>query len=94
MFENFVPLGNKIFVKIIQQEERTVSGIYLPGDMEMPYVKGSVLAIGRGKQAQDYLGVIPMETEVGDTVIFGKYAGTTIDHEHVVISEDDLLGIL
>ncbi len=82
------PLGERIVVKPIKQEEKTEGGIYLPetASKEKPQ-RGDVIAVGA-----DFKGV-----KKGDKVIFAKYGGTEIkidDEEYLVLGEDDVLAIL
>jgi len=82
------PLGERIVVKPMKQEEKTEGGIYLPetASKEKPQ-RGDVIAVGA-----DFKGV-----KKGDKVIFAKYGGTEIkvdDEEYLVLGEDDVLAIL
>ncbi len=82
------PLGGRIVVKPLKQEEKTEGGIYLPetANKEKPQ-RGDVIAVG-----PDFKGV-----KKGDKVLFAKYGGTEIeieDEEYLVLSEDDVLAVI
>jgi chaperonin GroES len=93
MFEKLKPLGDRVLVKRIEGEERTASGIIIPDVAKEKAQTGSVLAVGAGKRDIDGQ-VIPLEVRVGDVVYFGKYAGTEAGNDHLIIREDDILGIV
>ncbi len=85
---NIKPLGERIIVKPLKQEEKTEGGIFLPetASKEKPQ-QGNVIAVG-----PDFKGV-----KKGDKVLFAKYAGTEIeikDKEYLVLGEDDVLAII
>ena len=90
------PLDDRILVKPNDPEERTSSGIYLPeGAKEKPMI-GKVVAVGPGKLADDGSRSKPT-VKKGDSVIYGKYAGTEVDLngiEHKIVRESELLGVV
>jgi len=89
------PLGNRVVVEPIEQEEVTSGGIVLPETAKEKPQKGSVLAIGPGDRDDDGKR-IPMDVKEGDTVLFAKYSGTEIkldDKKVLILRETDLLGI-
>lgn len=91
------PLGNRVVVKPIEQEERTPSGLILPETAKEKPQEGEVLAVGPGEWAEDGKSRIPLEVQVGDRVIFAKYAGTEVkvDGEKLLIlRESDILAIV
>jgi len=91
------PLGNRVVVKPIEQEERTPSGLVLPETAKEKPQEGEVLAVGPGEWAEDGKTRIPLEVKVGDRVIFAKYAGTEVkvDGEKLLIlRESDILAIV
>lgn len=93
---NIKPLGDKVVVKAVAQEQKTKSGIVLPDTAakEKPQ-QGEVLAVGTGRFENGQK--IELEVNTGDKVIFSKYAGTEIkvDGEEVLIlSERDILAII
>ena len=91
------PLGNRVVVKPIEQEESTPSGLVLPETAKEKPQEGEVLAVGPGEWAEDGKTRIPLEVKVGDRVIFAKYAGTEVkvDGEKLLIlRESDILAIV
>ena len=89
------PLGNRVVVEPIEQEEVTSGGIVLPETAKEKPQKGTVLAIGPGDRDEDGKR-IPMDVKEGDTVLFAKYSGTEIkldDKKVLILRETDLLGI-
>lgn len=83
---NIKPLGDKVVVKALAQEEKTKSGIVLPDSAKEKPQQGEVIAVGPGKVAENGQR-IPMDVKVGDKVIYSKYGGTEIkiDEEEVLI---------
>jgi chaperonin GroES len=89
------PLGNRVVVEAIEQEEMTSGGIVLPETAKEKPQKGTVLAIGPGDRDEDGKR-IPMDVKEGDTVLFAKYSGTEIkldDKKVLILRESDLLAI-
>jgi chaperonin GroES len=93
---NLKPLGDRLIVLPLEQEEMTAGGIVLPETAKEKPQKGEVLAAGPG--GRDESGErIPMEVSVGDTVLFAKYAGTEIKidgDKHLILRESDILAIV
>ena len=90
------PLGNRVVVEAIEQEEMTSGGIVLPETAKEKPQKGTVLAIGPGDRDEDGKR-IPMDVKEGDTVLFAKYSGTEIkldDKKVLILRESDLLAIV
>src|SRR5512139_912330 len=90
------PLGNRIVVEPIEQEEVTASGIVLPETAKEKPQKGTVLAVGPGDRDEDGKR-IPMDVKEGDTVLFAKYSGTEIKMDGkklLILRESDLLAIV
>ena len=90
------PLQDRVIVKQTEAEEKTKSGIVLPDSAKEKPTKGKVIAVGPGKL--DEKGK-PMEigVRVGDSVYYGKYAGTDVEVEgqkFVILRENDILGVL
>lgn len=93
---NLQPLADRVVVKAIAQEEKTKSGIVLPDTAKEKPQEGEVLAVGPGKVAENGSRVA-MEVNVGDKVIYSKYAGTEIKvdgEEYLVLRETDILAIV
>lgn len=91
------PIGDRIILKPISQEETTKSGIILPAtvDKEKPE-QGEVIAVGPGKML-DNGTVVPLSVKKGDKVIFTKYGPTEIKvdkKEYLVVKEEDILAVI
>jgi chaperonin GroES len=93
---NLKPLGNRLVVEPIEQEEVTAGGIVLPETAKEKPQKGNVLAAGPGDR--DEAGKrIPMDVAVGDMVLFAKYSGTEIKMDGkklLILREGDILAII
>lgn len=90
------PLGNRVVVEPIEQEEVTAGGIVLPETAKEKPQKGKVLAVGPGDRDEDGKR-IPMDVSEGDTVLFAKYSGTEIKLDGkklLILRENDLLAIV
>ncbi len=90
------PLGDRVVVKPIEQDEMTVGGIMLPDTAKEKPQKGEILAVGPGSR-NDAGERVVLDVKVGDTVLYAKYAGTEIklDGEKVlVLRESDILAIV
>lgn len=90
------PLGSRVVVEPVEQEEVTAGGIVLPETAKEKPQKGKVLSIGPGERDDDGER-IPMDVSVGDTVLYAKYAGTEIKVEGqklLILKESDLLAIV
>ncbi len=92
---NIRPLHDRIVVRRTEEEQKTAGGILLPGSAQEKPQQGTVLAVGNG-QITD-AGVRPLDVKVGDTVLFGQYAGQTVKvngEELLIMKESDVLGVL
>jgi chaperonin GroES len=93
---NLKPLGDRLVVEPLEQEEMTVSGIVLPETAKEKPQRGSVLATGPG--ARDDQGKrIAMDVQIGDVVLFAKYAGSEIKLDAkklLILKESDILAIV
>ncbi|GIV58091.1 MAG: 10 kDa chaperonin [Rhodothermaceae bacterium] len=92
---NIKPLGDRVVVKPEPAEEKTASGIYIPDTAKEKPQRGTVVAVGPGRVENGTK--IEMSVKEGDTVLYGKYAGTEIrlgDEEYLIMRESDILGIL
>jgi len=93
---NIRPLGDRILVKRIQEEEKTKGGIIIPDTAKEKPQEGRVVAVGKGKVTEDGKLLTP-DVKAGDRILFGKYAGSEIKlegEEHLILREDDILGVL
>jgi chaperonin GroES len=96
MAMNLKPLGSRVVVEPVEQEERTASGIVLPETAKEKPQKGSVLSVGPGDR-NDKRERIPMDIKVGDTILFAKYGGTEIKIDSkklLILRESDVLAIV
>jgi chaperonin GroES len=90
------PLGNRVVVEPVEQEEVTAGGIVLPETAKEKPQKGLVISVGPGDRDDDG-DYIPMDVKQGDTVLFAKYAGTEIKIDGkklLILRESDLLAIV
>ena len=90
------PLQDRILVKRLDEEEKTKGGIIIPDTAKEKPQEGKVIAVGGGKVSEDGK-VLPLDVKKGDRVLFSKYSGTEVNldgEEHLIIREDDVLGIL
>jgi chaperonin GroES len=88
------PLGDRLIVRAIEEEETTASGIVLPDTAKEKPQKGKVLAVGDGKINEDTGKRTPLDVAVGDEVLYSKYGGTEIKvegEELLVLRESDVL---
>lgn len=96
MSMNLKPLGNRVVVEPIEQEEVTSGGIVLPETAKEKPQKGKVLSVGPGERDEDGKR-IPLDVAPGDTVLFAKYAGTEIKVDGkklLILKESDILAIV
>jgi chaperonin GroES len=87
---SFIPLGQRVLIKRLEEEAKTASGIIIPDNAKEKPLNGEVLAISSEVEEDG-------EIKVGDKVVFAKYSGTEINldgEERLVLNTDDILGIL
>ena len=90
------PLGNRVVIEPIEQEEMTAGGIVLPETAKEKPQKGKILSVGPGDR-DDEGKRIPMDVKEGDTVLFAKYSGTEIKMDGkkvLILRENDILAIV
>src|SRR5919197_106748 len=93
---NIRPLYDRIVVKRIEEQETIKGGIIIPDTAKEKPQEGEVFAVGKGKRLEDGK-LVPLEVNVGDRILFGKYSGNEIkldDQEYLIIREDEVLGII
>jgi chaperonin GroES len=94
---NIRPLYDRIVVKrITETDEKTASGLFIPDSAKEKPQEGEVVAVGKGKRLEDGK-VVPLDVQVGDRILFGKYSGSDIKlegQEYMIMREDEVLGIL
>lgn len=93
MFEKFRPLADRVLVRRLEGEERTPGGIIIPDAAKEKAQMGKVIAVGAGRKNGEG-NVVPLDVKVNDTVYFAKYAGTDTDKDHLIIREDEILGVV
>ena len=89
----FTPLGERLIVRPLEEEQTTSSGIILPDTAKEKPQEGEVVAVGPGRVTDDGARV-PMEVETGDRIIYSKYAGTEYKdegEEYLILRESDVL---
>jgi len=93
---NLKPLGSRVVVEPLEENEVTAGGIVLPETAKEKPQKGTVLSVGPGDRDEDGKR-IPMDVAVGDVVLFAKYGGTEIKMDSkklLILRESDLLAIV
>lgn len=90
------PLSDRIVIEPMEFETKTAGGIYIPdtADKDKP-MQGTVIAIGTGRYVDGKMQ--PLQVKIGDRVLFGKYAGTSVKlstKEFLVMREEDVMGVL
>lgn len=91
MRKKIKPLADRVLIKVSEAETKTASGIIIPDNAQEKPQKGTVIAVGKGTKEN------PMSVNVGDTVLYGKYAGTELKHdgeEFIIMKESDIFAII
>jgi chaperonin GroES len=89
---NLKPLGDRLVVEVLEEEQTTATGIVLPDTAKEKPQRGKVLAVGKGRYEDGKL--IPLDVEVDDEIVFSKYGGTEIKVEGddvLILRESDVL---
>ncbi|MBN8553349.1 MAG: co-chaperone GroES [Caulobacterales bacterium] len=92
----FRPLGDRVLVKRVQEEEKTKGGIIIPDNAKEKPQEGEVVAVGPGARDEDG-DFIKMELSVGDRILFGKWSGSEVKidgDDLIIMKESDVLGVL
>ncbi len=90
------PLYDRVVVKRVEDKEVMQGGLYIPDTAKEKPQEGEVVAVGKGKRLEDGK-LIPLDVQVGDHILFGKYSGSDIKldgEEYLIMREDEVLGIL
>ena len=90
------PLHDRVIVKRIEEERKSAGGIVIPDTAAEKPDQGEVVAVGKGKKADDGK-IIALDVKVGDKVLFGKYSGQTVKvkgDELIVMREEDIMGVI
>ena len=94
---NIKPLADRVIVEPAAAETKTASGIIIPDTAQEKPQRGTVVAAGPGKNAEHSGNLIPLTVKNGDTILYGKYAGTeiTVDGvEYLIMRESDIYAIV
>ncbi len=90
------PLHDRVIVERLLEDEKTAGGIIIPETAKEKPQKGKIVAVGKGKVAEDG-SIRPLDLKAGDTVLFGKYAGTEVkidNKDRLIMREDDVLAVV
>ena len=88
---NITPLADRVLIKVSEAETKTASGIIIHDNAQEKPQKGKIAAIGKGTKEN------PIRVKVGDTVLYGKYAGTELKHkgeDYLIMKESDIFAII
>jgi len=88
---NIKPMGSRVIIEPLVAESKTASGIIIPDSAKEKPQNGKVVAVGKGTKDET------MEVKIGDTVLYGKFAGTEINYENkdlIILNQDEILAIL
>lgn len=89
------PLGDRVLIEVKDEEMEKQGSIYIPDTAKEKPQEGKVVAVGSGRYEDGKL--VPLDVKVGDTVLYGKYAGTDVKHgesEYLIVRESDILAIV
>jgi len=92
----FRPLQDRVLIRRIEQDAKTVGGIIIPDTAKEKPMEGEVVAAGPGARSEDGK-VHPLDVKAGDRVLFGKWSGTEIKidgEELLVMKESDIMGVI
>lgn len=90
------PLGNRVLIVRLEEEQQTKGGIIVPDTAKEKPQQGKVVEVGPGRMSEDGKR-IPMGIKKGNKVLFGKYSGTEVsvgDRDYLIIEEDQILAII
>lgn len=90
------PLGDRVLVELLEEEEKSPGGIILPDTAKEKPQEGKIIAVGKGRLLEDGT-VRPLEVKVGDTILFAKYSGTEVNQEEkefLILREEDILAVV
>lgn len=93
MFDKIQPLGDRVLVKRLEQEDMTPGGLIIPQAAREKTQMGAVVSVGRGRMTAEGK-VLPVAVKAGDVIFFGKYSGTEAGEEYLIVKEDEILGIV
>ncbi|WP_163538265.1 co-chaperone GroES [Gracilibacillus sp. YIM 98692] len=90
------PLGDRVIIELVEQEEKTASGIVLPDSAKEKPQEGKVVAVGSGR-VTDNGEKVALEVKEGNNIIFSKFAGTEVTYdgkEYLILRENDILAVI
>jgi len=90
------PLRDRLLVERVEEQEQRIGGIIIPDTAKEKPQQGRVVAVGKGR-VNDKGDVFPLDVKEGETILFGKYAGSEIkvdNKEYLILREDEVLGVL
>jgi chaperonin GroES len=93
---NFTPLHDRVLVRRLEAEEKTAGGIIIPDTAKEKPQEGQVVAVGLGAKDDDGAR-IPLDVQVGDKILFGKWSGTEVKlggEDLIIMKESDILGVI
>lgn len=93
MFERFRPLGDRVLIKRLEGDQKTAGGIYIPDAAKEKAQTGAVIAVGPGRLDREG-NMVPTHVKIGDLIYFGKYTGTEVDDNYLIVREDEILGVV
>jgi len=90
-----LPISQKVLIKRIKEKETTEGGLYLPEQVQndAKTFMGTVISCGEGKRTTDGM-VVPLQIKEGDVVLLNKYVGNDIDTDHLIVREEEILGVV
>ncbi len=94
---NFRPLHDRVLVRRVEAEEKTLGGIIIPDTAKEKPQEGEVVAIGTGVRSDDGRTITPLDVKAGDRILFGKWSGTEVKvngEDLLIMKESDILGIV
>jgi len=92
----FRPLHDRVLVRRLDSEEKTVGGIIIPDTAKEKPMEGEVIAVGSGARGEDGT-LVPLDVKAGDLILFGKWSGTEVKidgEELIIMKESDILGVI
>ena len=92
----FRPLHDRVLVEPLNAEEKTAGGIIIPDTAQEKPMEGKIVAVGTGYKSDDGK-VIPLDVKKGDTVLYGKFAGTEVridGNDYLIMKESDIMGVI
>lgn len=92
----FRPLHDRVLVRRLEQEEKTVGGVIIPDTAKEKPIEGEVIAVGPGARTEDGK-LIPLDVRVGDRILYGKWSGTEVKvegEELLIVKESDIMGVI